>query len=85
MPNIKIEHRPDIQFTPELFDIVSVDIPKIGLSGYTFRVAGIEHKSLTDNCQSVLTRLYLEPYASADDFWRWDDESVFDTSTIFGW
>lgn len=84
-PNVKVEKRPSLQFLPELFDIVSVNIPKIGLTGYVFRVGGIEHETIVENCQSVRSRFFLEPYASGADFWRWDEASVFDTETIFGW
>jgi hypothetical protein len=85
MPNVKIMDRPSIQFAPELFDICSVSLPKIGLTGQSFRVAGIEHATQGENCQSVLSRVYLEPYITADDYMQWDTASVWDVSTIFGW
>lgn len=85
MPHVRIHNRPELQFTPDLTDIVTASIPKIGLSGESFRVAGIELKTLTDNCQSVLTDLWLEPYVSADDYMQWDTASLWDTETIFGY
>jgi hypothetical protein len=87
MPNVKIENRPSLQFPLELFDIVSADIDKLGLSGVSFRIGGIEHKSdpQFENCQRVTSRFYLEPYISADDFMQWDTNSVWDTSTVFGY
>lgn len=87
MPNIKIENRPSLQFGVDLFDIVGVDIAALGISGYTYRVGGIEHATDTrfENCQRVISRLYLEPYISAGDFMQWDTSSVWDTSTVFGW
>ena len=87
MPNVKIENRFDKQFGVDLFDIVSADINKLGLVGETFRVSGIEHKTDTqlENCQRVITRLYLEPYIAGGTFMQWDVNSVWDTSTVTGW
>lgn len=86
-PNVKIENRPSLQFVPDLFDLVSVGLDALGLSGYTYRVGGIEH--VTDpnyeNCQRVTSRFWLEPYTSGGDFMQWDTNSVWDTSTVFGW
>jgi len=87
MPNIKIENRPSLQYTPDLFDIVSASVEELGISGYVYRVGGIEHAtdSSFENCQRVITRLYLEPYISAENFMLWDTSSVWDTDTVFGW
>ena len=62
LPSVKIDNRPSLQFPIDLFDIVSVDIEKLGLTGVSFRVGGIEHKSDTqfENCQRILSRIYLE-------------------------
>jgi hypothetical protein len=87
MPNIKIDSRPSLQFAPDLFDIITADLGYIGLNGVSFRVGGIEHAtdSQFENCQRVITRLYLEPYVSADNYMQWDTNSVWDTSTVFGY
>jgi len=85
MPHVRIENRPALQFTPDLIDIVTVSIPKIGLSGESFRVGGIELKTLDQNCQSVVTNLWLEPYVSAADYMQWDTASVWDTETVYGY
>jgi len=87
MPNVKIDGRPSLQFAPELFDIVTADLPRLGLSGQSFRVGGIDHRTDTQfrNCQRVITTLYLEPYIAGADFMQWDTNSVWDTSTVFGW
>lgn len=85
-PSVKLENRFEKQFGVDLFDIVSSDLPALGLIGESFRVGGIEHRSLnTDNCQSIQTRLWLEPYITAGDYMQWDTNSVWDTSTVFGW
>lgn len=87
MPNVKLTDRPSLQFAADLFDIVSADLDFIGLSGESFRVGGIEEStdSQYENCQSVQTRLFLEPYISGEAFMQWDTSSVWDTSTVFGW
>lgn len=83
-PNVRLEAQPQYQFIPELFDIVSVTISSIGLTGESLRVSGIEHTAV-DNCQAVVTRFYLEPYVTGSDFMQWDVHSVWDTETVFGW
>jgi hypothetical protein len=87
IPNIKLSDRAALQFPIELFDIVTLSVPKIGLTGNSFRVGGIEHSTNGSykNCQSVQTRFYLEPYITSDNYMQWDTKSVWDTSTIFGW
>lgn len=86
MPAVQYENRFDKQFVPDLFDIVTADLPKLGLIGESFRVGGIEHKSVnTDNCQSIRSRFWLEPYVAAGNYMQWDTNSVWNTSTVFGW
>ena len=86
MPGVQYENRFDKQFVPDLFDIVTADLPKLGLIGESFRVGGIEHKSVnTDNCQSIRSRFWLEPYVAAGNYMQWDTNSVWNTSTIPGW
>jgi len=86
VPIVKIDTRPELQFNIELFDIIEVNLAKLGLSYATYRVGGIDHQTYgSENCQSVMTTLWLEPYVSAGDFMQWDTNSVWDTSTVFGW
>jgi hypothetical protein len=87
LPSIPIDNRPALQFGADLFDIVTADIEYLGLTGVSFRIGGIEHKSDTkfENCQRILSRIYLEPYIAAGDFMQWDTNAVWDTSTVFGW
>lgn len=82
-PTVKIQQRPDIQFVPELFDVITLDINKLGVIGESFRVGGIEGRSLGDTCQDVETKLYLEPYLTAADYWTWPITD-FGTDTVFG-
>lgn len=82
-PIVQIEGRPDLQFAPDLFDIVTLTLPTLGILGDSYRVAFIEHESLTENCQAVRTKFHLESYISADEYWIWDT-AEFDTTTIFG-
>jgi hypothetical protein len=83
-PVIQIEGRPDIQFTADLFDIVTATAPALGIGGISFRVSGISHKTLVDTCQSVRTTIYLEPYISGSSFWIWP-VTDFGVDTVFGW
>lgn len=83
-PIVQVEARPDEQFTPDLFDIVSLSLPNLGILGDSYRVAYIEHESIEENCQAVLTKFALESYIILEGVWIWDTQSVFDTSTVFG-
>lgn len=82
-PIVQIEGRPDLQFAPDLFDIVILTTSKYGILGNSFRVGYIEHQTL-GNCQAVRTKFYLEDYIAGGDYWVWDTNSDFDTTTIFG-
>lgn len=87
LPNVQIDNRPSLQFPVDLFDIVTTDIDALGLTGVSFRVGGITHQSDAqfENCQRILSRIYLEPYIAAGDFMQWDTNAIWDTSTVFGW
>lgn len=78
-PIVQLVNRPGYQF-PELFDIITVTIPTLGISGDSFKVGGIEHHGTP---QEVKTVLYLEPYLSAASYWTWDIAD-YGTDTIFG-
>lgn len=83
-PLVQLEDRPDEQFTPELFDITTLTLDTLGIEGDSYRVAYIEHESLSQNCQSVRTKFALESYITPGAWMQWDTNSVWDTSTIFG-
>jgi hypothetical protein len=82
-PTVKIQGRPDIQVGLELFDAVPLNMGKLGIFGESFRIGGISERSLTDTCQDVETTLYLEPYITNEEAWRWPILD-FGTDTIFG-
>ncbi len=83
-PVVKMQGRPEYQFTPDLFDVIgSLDVPKLGITGVSFRVGGIEGKSLSENCQDIETKFFLEPYISTGDQWTWPITN-FGVDTIFG-
>lgn len=86
IPSLKIDDRPDLQYLADLFDIVSPDIAYLGIGG-SFRVGGIEINtdSQYENCQKVQTIWHLEPYVSASGFMQWDTNSVWDSTTVFGY
>lgn len=83
-PVIKISGRPDLQLGLELFDVVTLNVDKLGISGESFRVGGIEDRSLGETCQAIETKLYMEPYLTSGTYWTWPITD-FGTDTIFGW
>lgn len=85
IPTVKMKDQPGMQFTADLFDVATADLDILGLIGISYRVGGIDHRTLQDNCQSVETAITLEPYVSSEDFMRWDTASEWDSTTVFGW
>lgn len=47
---------------PDLFDIVTVGIAKLGINPTDFEVGGIEIETKEETCQSFIVRHYLEPH-----------------------
>ena len=84
LPIIQIEERPSLQFTPDLFSIVTAQIPKLGIDSSSFRVGHIHHESLVDTCQALRTRIVLEPYIAAGDYWTFPILD-YGTDTVFGY
>lgn len=82
-PAIEIESRPELQFGIDLFDLVTLTSERLGIAGVSFRVGGIEHEMLDENCQRVKTTLFLEPYVGGGDYMTWP--GVWGTDTVFGW
>lgn len=83
-PIVKIQGRPSLQVGLELFDIIPLTMTKIGISGESFRIGGMEGRSLDEGCQSLETKLYMEPYLTSGTYWTWPITD-FGTDTIFGW
>lgn len=82
-PVIQIENRFEYQFGLELFDTTTTSLTKLGISGNSYKIGGIEHKSYGDTCQKIVTKFYLEPYPFSGEYWSWDTRSVFGTD-VFG-
>ena len=78
-----IEARPNIQFTCDLFDIVTCTFPTHGINGDSFHIGGINYRSQDEACQDIVTTLYLEAYplVSAAGLWG---SAIWDTS-VFGY
>lgn len=81
-PVIKVENNFNLQFGIDLFDVVTLTSDKVGIGGVSFRVGGIEHESLDEGCQRVLSTFYLEPYVASGDYGTFP--LTWGTST-FGW
>lgn len=88
MPNpqkflaVRIENRPDIQFTPDLFDLVNVTVNRLGVSGVNYRVAGIEHDWISENGQATRTTWFLEPNADLSGYWQFT--TTIGVTSVFG-
>jgi len=83
-PIIQLENRFSKQFAPDLFDVITADIPALGISTEEFRVGFIEDEPVGSNTQAVRTTLYLEPFITPDaDAGLWDS-GIWDTS-VYGW
>lgn len=79
---VQMTGRPDIQFSLDIMNIISIDLPSIGFTGYSMRAAGIGMQSGVSP-QEVITTLYLESYATVSGAGVFDS-SVYDTA-IYGW
>lgn len=62
-PRVKIEARPDIQFVPDLFDMVTLTIASKNIDD-DFLVAYMRHEWLDETGQAILTEFGLEPYTT---------------------
>jgi len=80
-PTVKVEARPEIQFAPDLFNRVQLEIPAKGITD-TYKVAGITHEWLGENGQATLSTLYLEPYYDNGGAWTFPTE--LGVTSIFG-
>jgi hypothetical protein len=80
LPVIQIESRPDIQYIPDLFDAVTLQIPAREISD-TFQIGSIEHEWLSENGQAVRTTWRMEPIK---EYLYWRFPVTFDTTSILG-
>ncbi len=80
-PTVYIENRPDIQFALDLFDIATLDITALTISG-EYHAAYIEHRWTAGG--GVLTKIKFEPSVNyQDNYWVFPTK-VGETS-IFGY
>lgn len=88
MPNpqkfltVSLEARPDIQFTPDLFDLVNTTISRLSIAAVNYRVSGIEHEWISENGQATRTTWILEPNPSLDGYWQFT--TTIGVTSIFG-
>lgn len=61
-PTVKVESNFEKQFGKELFDIAVFTSGRLGIGGQSFKIGGIRHQSLDENCQRIQTTFSLEPY-----------------------
>lgn len=79
---VRIDARPDIQFTYDLFDAIDVTITRLGITNVIYRISSIEHQWLTDNGQAVRTTWVLEPNPDLSGYWQFT--TTIGVTTIFG-
>lgn len=80
-PVIRIDTRPDIQYSVDLFDRISLTLTKLGLDS-AYRIGNITHESTSPTCQTVLTTLTLEPVVDVSDVY-WVFPVLIGTETYF--
>lgn len=84
-PIIQIENRFALQFTPDLFLTITVDIPALGINSEDFRVGGIEEEAIGETTQAVRTTFYLEPFIQPiSGVATWGSGATWDVSK-WGW
>ena len=81
-PRFVVRAKPQKQFAPDIFDIVSVDFQSKQLTG-DFRVGYIEHNWTITNGDIVDTTFYLEPNIAGNISGTWIFPALFDLSTKF--
>ena len=83
---VQVETRPDIQYTPDLFDVINLSIPRLGIA-QNFKIGGIEHRWVNGNGQAVVTTWNLEPFPDVSGYWVFDaitGNVEMGVGTIFG-
>lgn len=81
-PTIRIQTRPEVQFSIDLFDRLSLSIEALGID-FAYRVGAVKHQWLSQNGQDVLTTLTLEPVISSSEVY-WVFPTEIGVSSIFG-
>ncbi|HAL17317.1 MAG TPA: hypothetical protein DCP32_11390 [Anaerolineaceae bacterium] len=82
-PQVQLEGRPDIQFKPDLFDAVTLQLPSLGISD-DYHVGHIEHHWLDEGGQSVRTTWKLETFENIN-INAWKFPANIGVSTYFGY
>ena len=59
-PVVKLMDKPDLQFTPELFDLIHLSISSKGID-QIFTLGSISHESIDEGCQTMITTFRFEP------------------------
>ena len=73
-PVIQVQNRPDFQFSLDLFDVISLEVPARWIDD-DFYVAHIDHSWMSRNGQETMTVYYLEPInVLATEVWRFTTE-----------
>lgn len=81
-PIVRLEDQPDLQFLPELFDAVTLNVPARDLVD-DFRVGHIEHRWLDAGGQSIQTTWNLEAFENLNET-AWVFPTRIGTQSYFG-
>lgn len=76
-----LEGRGDIQFTPDLMDVIDLTVTKLGIDDL-FKVGLVEEAWITDNGQAVRTTWRLEPFLDTSGYWIFTTQ--IGVTSIFG-
>jgi len=82
-PTVIMEGRPDFQFNFDLQDTVAVNIAPLQIDD-DFKVGMIEHRWLSENGQSVQTKITFEPRATFADGAYWVFPTNIGTTSVLG-
>jgi hypothetical protein len=80
-PTVKMEGRPDIQFSLDLFDAVQANLTKLRINE-NMSIGKITHHWLSENGQAVKTTWKLEPFAGFSGGWLFDVHLGVDSAFV---
>jgi hypothetical protein len=67
-PTVRLADQPALQFAPDLFSLVGLDLPSKDISGY-YDLAYIQHDWLTGTGDLVETMFRFEERVMANNYW----------------
>jgi hypothetical protein len=86
-PIVQCQDRADIQYIPELFDTINVDIQKLGITSVQYRMCYVDYKWSSENGQSVVTTWNTEklPTVNVVNTNNLVTNAGFESNNFTGW